>query len=113
MTENNNTTNNEAHASKLKSEEFNTLLSLKMCTFANITQHHTPKQYPVNIHELKEMSKVGGILEDAHIFKYLFGIETPEYFKKKKKGSILVYIIYTLVNGTTYYHSLDLVDPRR
>tara|TARA_B100001059_G_scaffold57572_2_gene52887 strand:+ start:1003 stop:1638 length:636 start_codon:yes stop_codon:yes gene_type:complete len=95
MTENNNTTNNEAHASKLKSEEFNTLLSLKMCNFANITQHHAPKQYPVNIHELKEMSKVGGILEDAHIFKYLFGIETPEHFKKKEEGlDFSLYNIY-------------------
>ena len=95
MTETNNTTNNEAYASKLKSEEFNTLLSLKMCNFANITQHHSPKQYPVNIHELKEMSKVGGILEDAHIFKYLFGIETPEYFKKKEEGlDFSLYNIY-------------------
>lgn len=95
MTETNNTTNNEARTSELKSEEFNTLLNLKLCNFSNINQYNSPKQYPVNIHELKEMSKVGGILEDAHVFKYLFGIETPEHFKKKEEGlDFSLYNIY-------------------
>ena len=64
---------------------FATILNFKFCDFR--TSSREKKKYPVNFHSLKEMCKVGGVLEDAHIFRYLFGLECAnEYFKKQDEG---------------------------
>lgn len=70
---------------ELEDEAFATISSLKFCNF--MTAGFGKKKFPVNFHLLKKMCEVGGILEDAHIFKYLFGFEVAgNCFKKQDEA---------------------------
>jgi hypothetical protein len=67
---------------KLDETAIKTISKLKFCNFR--TPGFNKRKFPVNFLMLKEMCEVGGVLEDAHIFKYLFGFEVAgKYFKKE------------------------------
>tara|TARA_B100000674_G_C37944418_1_gene964177 strand:+ start:911 stop:1687 length:777 start_codon:yes stop_codon:yes gene_type:complete len=68
----------------LEDESIETLSSLKFCNFR--TAGFNKRKYPVDFYLLKKMCEEGGILEDAHIFKYLFGLEKREGFAEKEQG---------------------------
>ena len=70
---------------ELEEEALKTISNLKFCNFR--TPGFNKRKYPVNFSLLKEMCQPGGILEDAHIFKYLFGFKVAgKFFKKKEEG---------------------------
>jgi hypothetical protein len=70
---------------ELEEAAFATISNLKFCNFR--TPGFNKRKFPVNFLMLKEMCEVGGVLEDAHIFKYLFGFEVAgNCFKKQDEG---------------------------
>ena len=70
---------------ELDKEATATISNLKFCNFRKVG--FNKKKFPVNFHLLKEMCGIGNILEDAHIFKYLFGFEIAgSSFEKKEEG---------------------------
>lgn len=69
---------------ELNSEAASTISNLKFCNFR--TPGFNKKKYPVDFYLLKKMCEVGGILEDAHIFKYLFGFKNREGFAETEEG---------------------------
>ena len=70
---------------ELEEGAFATISNLKFCNFR--TPGFNKRKFPVNFLMLKEMCEVGGVLEDAHIFKYLFGFEVAgNCFKKQDEG---------------------------
>ena len=72
---------------ELEETAFKTISNLKFCNFVTKGNWNQKKKYPVNFCLLKEMCQPGGILEDAHIFKYLFGFEVAgSSFEKKEEG---------------------------
>lgn len=70
---------------ELDKEATATISNLKFCNFR--TPGFNKRKFPVNFLMLKEMCEVGEVLEDAHIFKYLFGFEIAgNCFKKQDEG---------------------------
>ena len=69
---------------ELEAEAAATISNLKFCNF--MTAGFNKKKFPVDFYLLKKMCGIGNILEDAHIFKYLFGLETREGFAEDKEG---------------------------
>ena len=69
---------------ELDAEAAATISSLKFCNFR--MDGFNKRKYPVDFYLLKKMCEVGGILEDAHIFKYLFGLENREGFAETEEG---------------------------
>lgn len=61
------------------------ITSLKFSDFMTIGARRG--KFPINFMELKKMCETGNVLEDAHIFKYLFGFEVAgKCFKKSEEG---------------------------
>tara|TARA_B100000902_G_scaffold308621_1_gene297823 strand:+ start:646 stop:1476 length:831 start_codon:yes stop_codon:yes gene_type:complete len=69
---------------ELDKEAAATISNLKFCNFR--TAGFNKKKFPVDFYLLKKMCGIGNILEDAHIFKYLFGFETRKGFAEDKEG---------------------------